>query len=398
MPRRMCMQSLEISRPSCWCFHLCSHGDLAHFRARLPIVASRQSPWYRYLTTVYGGAVPLPVDLSMFELVYPALLPVQPDCSAPLRGHECRNESTDSPPRCSEAECARWHMADPSKAGQSGMLRLQKLGSFILPTRSWAVRHGCLRYRLFPWNNNNASVRSWLSHWSRYWVLLQDGTRTATPATNAWLEVIRQAHNFEAGNSGYGCWFWRARGSGVFVNSGRGATFANRRAATVILAHNCSARREAALSSIGSDTTREWFSQLERHRHFNSGGACRGDAAWALGATAQAMDSLQVLWGNGFVAQSPTLSKLTKCATPLKCKTVGSLEVVLPPHRCQHHAFKTGCVVTVMRTGLHAERPCECKYSDNLNCATKLHPPLQAGRSRRTKQTWTGAITGSGGT
>ena len=92
---------------------------MSEFPLRLPIVRSKASPWYTYLTHVYSSDVPLPFDVAQLELFYPAMLPTSM-CgqSMPVR------------PRCNAGECRSWvnHSRHPSADDAFGVRTTPRRG------------------------------------------------------------------------------------------------------------------------------------------------------------------------------------------------------------------------------------------------------------------------------
>ena len=119
---------------------------------------------------------------------------------------------------------------------------------------------------------------------------VQEPIASRTPAlSHTWLEVWRA--QFPNEGLGYGCWAWRARGSGVFINVGNTLAFMDR----------FSQRSpNSAYGTLGltqcSNTSfmgRAIRSQTQKFRTF-----CTGDFSWAIKAQSLGKDSLQILHSN----------------------------------------------------------------------------------------------------
>ena len=54
------MRAMQPYEQGCACFRLCSEYDARAFHLRLPVVTTRESPWYHYLS--FG----LPADACAF--------------------------------------------------------------------------------------------------------------------------------------------------------------------------------------------------------------------------------------------------------------------------------------------------------------------------------------------
>lgn len=121
--------SYNSSRCHCPGTSVCSNYSLATFMMQMPkLVRDRSSPWYTYLSTVYhSNKLPLPLNLTVLEAFYPALLPVPPctnvshlSLRTERRWHsQWRKEpikSTVPTTVCSVAECTAWLPKPPPTA------------------------------------------------------------------------------------------------------------------------------------------------------------------------------------------------------------------------------------------------------------------------------------------
>ena len=182
----------------CRCWHTCNPAASQAFLRQLPTdVRHQASPWYAYLRAVYGTDVPLPFPVSKLRFFYHNGADWQrrhPSVAWPLVA--CHGERSPEPlpsvPICSPAECARWvespgAYADTELAGLHSELYTHHYRSS--ETRGVRLFHGALHPALAQPN----------------------GT---------WVEVMRWPRDCEEA-SGYGAWFSRAPGSGVFINTNR---------------------------------------------------------------------------------------------------------------------------------------------------------------------------------
>ena len=217
------MRAMQPYEQGCACFRLCSEYDARAFHLRLPVVTTRESPWYHYLSFVYLRThVPLPVNLSNFEFFYLQLLPVDWRCNG--------TDANRSRPTCTPDVCSAWLRSDE-------------------PTTSALESH-----------NQRWHLRSWQWHRRRFPRLLMNLTLRyipRTPPVNIYrgatrIEVTRHAGPFAAYLSGcarghgatddfvgdplrgagegmgYGCWFSPSIGTGVFLPIGRALLFSDR--------------------------------------------------------------------------------------------------------------------------------------------------------------------------
>ena len=165
----------------------------------------------------------------------------------------------------------------------------------------------------------------------------------------AWLEVARRpvlcrrwryrsrryipcdAEMFPEGARGYGCWLVPAVGSGVFVNLGRTAAFASRRAAK-LAGLRFSARSDPRLDELIGNSTRD-----------------------------ARLDSLQLLRGNSMPYGEQTLR-----ASELLLVAAGGMDRATP--------LPGVCVPVLLRTGWEGKAKCSCRDTVNgaqahaLNC------------------------------
>jgi len=107
---------------------------------------------------------------------------------------------------CRPHVCSRWECSDGSskKKGTPGC---------VVPPRELTRREVAqLKLRLYP--NADGRTRGSLLH------RVRPSRGDEAPPNDSWTEVIRFAQEKE-GINGYGLWFYRARGSGIWVNVGK---------------------------------------------------------------------------------------------------------------------------------------------------------------------------------
>lgn len=257
----------------CVCFSLCDAAGADDFAAARPSsVTSPNSPWYSYLTHVYGLDVPLPFDLDDVNFWYhrhsawPAAIEWPMASCGPRRRQ----------PRCPPDQCARWRSpnlpdatraigpARRSHAANGNASRFEVLviherrggtsGSAVITGRIHGrggdgasssdegpllggSRGTLLFHRLRP----DERFLNYLRGSDRWRVLAPavanfkaNGTarllgRAAVPS-HAWVEVVRQDPSLlrvpgwgargTLAEGHEGCWLYPAKGSGVFVNVG----------------------------------------------------------------------------------------------------------------------------------------------------------------------------------
>lgn len=182
----------------CRCWHTCNPAATQAFFRQLPTdVRHQASPWYAYLRAVYGTDVPLPFPISELRFFYHNGADWQtrhPNVAWPLVA--CHGERSLKPlpsvPICSPAECARW-VESPGAYADTDLAGLH----------SELYTH---HYR----SSETRGVR-----------LFHDALHPALAQPNGtWVEVMRWPRACEEAN-GYGAWFSRAPGSGVFINTNR---------------------------------------------------------------------------------------------------------------------------------------------------------------------------------
>ena len=173
----------SVARERCHCadFAVCTAEGLASVLLRLPsTVASRASPWYSYLQTVYHDSLPpLPITglRERINLLYPALLPTQVCLQTP--------RAALALPLCATDACAQWLPGPPAGA--------QQVADFLVGrTFIWTAAVGGESRRPFG-----------------HVVALQPPLAMRRPASAqlGWVEVLRRKASVPEGWGNSGCWF-----------------------------------------------------------------------------------------------------------------------------------------------------------------------------------------------
>lgn len=204
------------SRVVCKCFDLCTQLGIEDFVDLLPeYVISVSSPWYAYLEAVYGQPPALPfrlLDLQYFYHNSDFWLRKHPDLSLPippctmssdLQYFNHHSGSAVAMQNCTQTYCLQWSESRGESATTS---HRSVYGKYTL---SWEGS--------YPYASTG----------TRFVILDKNQPQISDVPANTWFEVIRSSECStckEEGSNGYGFWFWRAPGSGIWINSG--CTFA----------------------------------------------------------------------------------------------------------------------------------------------------------------------------
>ena len=245
----------------CWCFDLCSDAPARDFlQSTQGCSISRSGPWHRYLSAVYAGRAPFPFDLGQLSFFYSNSPPWR------ARFHKEPSPFRDcarliAQPQCPASICSPWRkaLAGCTRRSARPVALLPNVTSFIWGYGGDTNLRGA---SIFSDSKPDASrVESRGPH--GYMI----GTRlTATTwrhgrdmqPDNVWVEVMRKNHRplgfheamqppncsrarpqrnatRNATRSGKhaaftgcdwehypaGCWMRPAKGSGVWLNTGR---------------------------------------------------------------------------------------------------------------------------------------------------------------------------------
>jgi hypothetical protein len=334
----------------CYCFSLCSAPELADFHRRIPIVRSAASPWAKYLRTVYREDVPLPVNMRNFETFYPRLLPTA----------HCDSNATA--PCSDESDCAVWlQQSDLRHSNGNGTARRtwNRTLLWMLPDTPFGLPKVA---RVRPPNGNIprrpiGTPSSWATS---VVVMLRRPSERRRVRSGDWAEVLHHTPRQQAGGSqegvgGYGCWFVRAIGSGVFINVGKTAGFVN--------------RSDAVLRSWAQQPMAA--SQMTQQR-----ATAAADAGYAIGARRAGFNSVQITSSTGcFMGMFASGHCGQGVSEPWTTHEI----IDVSPACMEGHAaidskasLHSGCVrERMLRTGWNASRShCACDSGSHLlNCA-----------------------------
>ena len=353
---------------SCYCFDLCRPDRVQAFasRARGAVVTSRQSPWFAYFSAVYNGHAPLPLPLANISLYFEATSawheshPAAPSPFRPCVGKHL--------PRCGASTCASWEVpllkppqtpTEATTATYWGIVPAYPARKGLMATQMYAT----VSRIMGEGPGRGSAAKPPFRRADLEGVRLDgDSWGREVLSNNTWVEVIRQdlTPDFEEGMTPPecaslparptaaqllacfsrrhppGCWARPARGSGVWINTGR---------------------TEAAA----------WFPPPPEHLSI---------AEAILSAASRGVDSLQYQMGDPVVARTERLADLAGHRG-----TRGPLLVITRPACLARAQGVRACFPRELevRAGWH-NVPCECNESLNLaNCAAG-GPGTQAAR------------------
>lgn len=247
---------------------MCTRGEASAFLQRMPrFVTTRASPWFSYLVAVYGTAeLPLPFDLHGLRLLYQndehwqrihvGVEWPMATCSC-TRRRDSRQVCTtaENVEECDAARCARW---------LNNEQQLERTADAARRVKGFATfTHG----RLVPFSSPACAGKPQQPECSRMLsssavVFSMPGDASRPPArADTWVEVFRtHQRNLPPcsleGVDYYGCWFFLAPGSGIWLNTGERT--------------HAAPTRTAVLDSPGSDGL------LHRWLHAQLGSAAPG--------------------------------------------------------------------------------------------------------------------------
>ncbi|KAL1528087.1 hypothetical protein AB1Y20_009453 [Prymnesium parvum] len=204
-------------------------------------------------------------------------------------------------------------------------------------------------------------------HWFGFWRPTAtlpggcDSPRAAASAVqfeadHAWVEAVRIATKVVTGpasvvrkfgeGGGHGCWFLRARGSGVYVNTGRSLRIRNRSELLGFLGYPQSVRRRTFY--VEMDASVEVCTKVRR-----------------LG-----YNSVQII--DDYCGESNLRAMIDQSNAKLSLRHACYLEIVSCHHSCTRLPTRSlfeACVNVPLRTGWDASLPCRCNESNTLiNC------------------------------
>ena len=226
---------------SCRCFDMCNRSSVVEWLHRIPeMITDPSSPWMGYLAAVYGSRPQLPFNMTALNFFYhnDESWPINVEwpmanCRIHLRefcrefnGGYCTH--ANPAPRCSESVCNRW-LAPQQQTSRSnlhhiGLMHLRSDDDPLRKTRGT----GIFAYPRFEIQKALHGVDTPDGHGMPQ--ILDAFSRAlghGVPRSGEWVEVIREndkiANHGETheGREGYGCWYYPARGSGIWIRVGR---------------------------------------------------------------------------------------------------------------------------------------------------------------------------------
>lgn len=306
-PRDMFSSSCKM------CFALCSDIDIMRFHAHLPVVRKAPSPWIDYLATVYGTPPTLPFDMQSISAFYPGILPTRIDNCTGHKEFAHRSDPLPYDDASTATGCDGYLWETRREEGRPTIIR-----SFI------GSRH---------------TLRSMLAE-DPFAIFLGLQPMPRTPYSSyEWVEVLRVG-SWTKEDKMYGCWFWPARGSGVFVNL----------------------QASIAVSNI-DNASRAGFS--------------RNDRMWSQELVTRRRQSMQVLRTHPHLHQG-----MNQWISP-------PFEIVLASLPCiERQNVENACVSgLVLRGGWTAKTSCTCQGQPGLFYARDtMHCSSQVQRARNITQ------------
>ena len=218
----------------CRCFELCTLHGVNYFMSKKPAyIQSTDTPWFQYLWAVYGVPPALPFALYKLNFYYHHGYWWPKDVEWPMAQCTTRGFVDMSTPLCSSKQCSRWY------ANSTRPARSYRRVLFPFGNRS----RGTAIFEQFWDNNMSAHIGSEYHNLSgpdaaivKQFRLLNLSNQLlghATQPHDTWVEVMRMRERYMPsrlyatnrfhlleGNDSYGCWFYRAVGSGIYLNLG----------------------------------------------------------------------------------------------------------------------------------------------------------------------------------
>lgn len=287
------------------CFALCSDTDIIDFHARLPVILDPSSPWMGYLTVVYGSPPVLPFDMQSISAFYPGILPTHIDNCTGYKEF-AHNSKPLAYADASNATSCDGYLSETRRAEPRPTIIRSFIGSratlnALLADDPFAIFLGIQPMPRWPYSSYE------------------------------WVEVLRVG-SWTQEDRMYGCWFWPARGSGVFVNM----------QATI------------AVSNI-DNASRNGFG--------------RNDRKWAQELKTREVQSMQVLHTHPHLHMG-----VHQWASP-------PFELVLASTPCMQRIDVTSACVhdLTLRGGWNANAPCKCQghprqmyAKDTIHCSSQV--------------------------
>ena len=216
----VCLQHI-LGSPPCSCFSTCDVASTAAFKQAIPEqIETPDSPWYGYLRAVYGPSLTLPFDLGRVNFFYhhddqtwarrfPRVEWPMSSCRIPVPTMNLQTGlSVVEAPRCDVTACSRW-LQPKDAQHQPTMFAISQ--THAMPNADYNESVGVV---MFGETIGAGAVAS------RF-----DLGRHPV-GQGEWAEVIRRSDDMifppgHEGTNGYGCWFFPAIGSGIWVNTGK---------------------------------------------------------------------------------------------------------------------------------------------------------------------------------
>ena len=391
--------SAPLPLSSCDCFSICDLQSYLLFRESIPpTLDDPSSPWLPYLQTVYHEqSIRLPFNLTRLWLFY---MPTS-RWRTRNRGVEwpmalCRKqynfkllEAATNAPRCKVRTCARWLMARGtqkkpppslatiSHAMMSAMNRSGFTNRSSSTNRSSTTRQKPLQGRYtvgaigYPLKGHPSAEPADAIVGGVRKAPMAERLQTVTVQrgrSGLWAEVIRVRHGGE-GAEDYGCWFYLAPGSGIWLRLGRAISNGHTLATSWLARHNMSWENATAVTNLSMADLRAALVTQVRYREL--------DAYFPPHIYHRVPFNKVPRFGG--IELGPAMARDAGYDTWLK-----GGEVVALSHGCMKGGITNlsgGCVPrdVGLRTGQRANLPCHCDPQSNvLNCdaapPTRLHP------------------------
>jgi len=214
------LQHHILSSPPCSCFSTCDVASATAFKQAIPEqIETPDSAWYGYLRAVYGPSLTLPFDLGRVNFFYhhddqtwarrfPRVEWPMSSCRIPVPTMNLHTGlSVVEVPRCDVTVCSRW-LQPKDTQHQPAVFAISQ--TCAMPNADYNESVGVVIFGE-PISAGAVASRSDLG---RHLV-----------GQSEWAEVIRGSDDMifppgHEGVNGYGCWFFPAIGSGIWVNTG----------------------------------------------------------------------------------------------------------------------------------------------------------------------------------
>ena len=323
------------SRP-CSCFSTCSEEDSVTFLNAIPdLVTTKDSPWLDYLHAVYGEEVPVPFNLTQLNFFYhndASWRRNHPGVEWPM--DSCEMERSPAAPglvvgrvpadswRCSLEVCSRWQQQESSKERVASVLFWLQPG----------------------WHTGASAGVVFAAHGP-----VGLGREQRMLEANGHVEVMRTGLAREdcrcrdvTDPPAYGCWFYSAVGSGVYLASGKTMYFPKKEQGIAVL--------RASIAKSGSDAAKLPIVPVHK-----------GDSQLAMLAYALRLETVQTGYSRYNMSEV--------VATGLGACGLKSVSLIKQPEN-------NPCVPVPLAAGWGASRECICNgaASSLINCYGETQP------------------------